>query len=89
MPRIPADAPVLRAAGRWKDQCLLNDGSVLSDKSLWTSENVGHLVKHFVENPVSPFPMRLWNWRMRSTKVRCIRGRPMVPTSSLPNPRSG
>ena len=50
MPRVPSDAPVFRAAARWRDRCLLHDGSVLSEKSLWTAENVGYLVKHFAEN---------------------------------------
>ncbi len=51
MPRVPADAPVYRAAARWRDRCLRDDGSVLSEKSLWTAENVGYLVTHFAENP--------------------------------------
>ena len=50
MPRPSHDHPVLRAAARWRDRCLLNEGSVLTEKSLWTSENVGHLVRYYVEN---------------------------------------
>lgn len=50
MPRPSPDHPVLRAARRWRDRCLLNEGSVLTEKSLWTAENVGYLVRHFVEN---------------------------------------
>lgn len=56
MPRSPAftdpphDAPVLVAAARWRDRCLRNDGSVFTDRSLWTSENVGYLVRYYAEN---------------------------------------
>ena len=50
MPRPSSDHPVLRAAVRWRDRCLLNGGSVFTEKSLWTSENVAHLVKHYAEN---------------------------------------
>ena len=50
MPKPSPDHPVLRAAALWRDRCLRNDGSVFTEKSLWTSENVGYLVKHFAEN---------------------------------------
>ena len=50
MSRPSPDHPVLRAAARWRDRCLRNDGSVLTANSLWTSENVGYLVTHFAEN---------------------------------------
>ena len=50
MPRPSPDHPVLRAAARWRDRCLRNDGSVFTDKSLWTAENVGYLVQYFAEN---------------------------------------
>ena len=50
MPNPPSDHPVLRAAACWRDRCLRDDGSVFTEKNLWTSENVRFLVKHFVEN---------------------------------------
>ena len=50
MPKPSPDHPVLRAAARWRDRCLLNEGSVLTEKELWTSENVGYLVQCFAEN---------------------------------------
>ena len=50
MPLPSPDHPVLRAAARWRDRCLRKSGSVFSDKSLWTLENVGHLVHYFAEN---------------------------------------
>ena len=50
MPRPSSDHPVLRAAARWRERCLCNDGSVFTEKSLWTAENVGYLVRYFAEN---------------------------------------
>ena len=50
MPRPSPDHPVLCAAARWRDRCLLNDESVFTKKSLWTSENVGYVVSYFAEN---------------------------------------
>ena len=50
MPKIPSDAPVLRAAARWADRCLRRDGSVLTEKSLWASENIAYLVHFYAEN---------------------------------------
>ncbi|WP_419860433.1 AAA family ATPase [Candidatus Palauibacter sp.] len=50
MPRPSPDHPVLRAAARWRERCLRNDGSVFTEKSLWTAENVGYLVQYFAEN---------------------------------------
>ena len=50
MPRPSSDHAVLRAAVRWRDRCLRDDGSVFTEKSLWNSENVGYLVKYFAEN---------------------------------------
>jgi 5-methylcytosine-specific restriction protein B len=41
---------VLDAARRWRDRCLLSDGSILSDRHLWTLENLAHLERHFVQN---------------------------------------
>jgi 5-methylcytosine-specific restriction protein B len=41
---------VLSAAERWKERCLLRDGSILSDKRLWTTANFDLLHKHYVQN---------------------------------------
>ena len=51
MPKPSSDHPVLRAAVLWRDRCLQGNGSVFTDRHLWTSENVGYLVKYFAENP--------------------------------------
>ncbi len=50
MPKPSADHPALRAARLWRDSCLLNEGSVFTEKSLWTSDNVGYLVRYYVQN---------------------------------------
>ena len=50
MPRPSSDHPVLRAAARWRERCLRDDGSVFTEKPLWTAENVGYLVQYFAEN---------------------------------------
>lgn len=44
-------APILRAAEHWRDVALLEDGSVLSDKPLWTQAGIAALNTYFVGNP--------------------------------------
>ena len=41
---------ILKAAEKWKQQCLLDGGSLFSEESLWTRENFDQLRIHFVEN---------------------------------------
>jgi 5-methylcytosine-specific restriction protein B len=41
---------LLAAAARWRDTCLVGDGSVFSDAPLWTQANVAAVRKAFVEN---------------------------------------
>ncbi len=43
---------VLTAADRWRDRCLLEDGSVLTDQPLWTSANLEELNRAFIQNPL-------------------------------------
>jgi len=50
MTRWHRSPEVLDAARRWRDRCLLADGSVLSELRLWTLENLGYLERHFVLN---------------------------------------
>ncbi len=50
MSQPSANHPVYSAADRWRDRCLRNDGSVFTERPLWTSDNVGYLVQHFAEN---------------------------------------
>jgi 5-methylcytosine-specific restriction enzyme B len=51
MTRWHAAPEVLDAARRWRDRCLLGDGSILSEKRLWTLENLAALEHHFIDNP--------------------------------------
>ena len=44
-------APILSAALRWKDACLVRDGSVFSDAYLWRDEHLEALQSHFVDAP--------------------------------------
>ena len=41
---------ILKAAEKWKQQCLLDSGSIFSEESLWTRENFDQLRIHFVDN---------------------------------------
>jgi len=50
MARYQPVVPVLAAAERWKDRCLLHDGSGFTEKRLWTLDNFGQLDRYFVQN---------------------------------------
>lgn len=50
MARLPLAEPILEAAALWRDRCLVNDGSVLSEENLWTRANLQALDKYFVQN---------------------------------------
>src|SRR4051794_12988383 len=43
-------APILEAAAHWRDVAFLNDGSIFSNKALWTVQNLEALEHHFVKN---------------------------------------
>lgn len=51
MGRFKHAATILDAAERWKQQCLLNGGSLFGEERLWTHEHFGELKTHFVERP--------------------------------------
>jgi len=42
--------PILDAAARWKEVALLKDGSIFTNKRLWTIEGLEALEKYFVQN---------------------------------------
>lgn len=44
-------APVLAAYEKWKDTCLVEDGSLFSQGPLWTSANVEGVKRAFVDHP--------------------------------------
>jgi len=45
-------ADVLRAATAWRDICLQKEGSVFSDRPLWTKQNITQLKTLFVDHPL-------------------------------------
>ena len=42
--------PILDAAAHWRNVAFLNDGSIFSDKTLWTVQSLEALEHHFVKN---------------------------------------
>jgi hypothetical protein len=48
----PEAAAVLAGAEAWRDRCFLADGSLLTERTLWTAENVAELHQRFVDNPI-------------------------------------
>jgi hypothetical protein len=44
-------APVLTAAERWINTCLIDDRSILSNKALWTAPLVNEVYQSFVKHP--------------------------------------
>ncbi len=44
-------SPIANAARRWVDRCILADGSVFSDESLWTVPHLEELKRFYIENP--------------------------------------
>jgi hypothetical protein len=44
-------SPTLAAADQWIKACLVEDGSLFSDKPLWTAQLVDEVYKAFVEHP--------------------------------------
>jgi 5-methylcytosine-specific restriction protein B len=50
MPRSTAELEITNAAAQWKERCLIRDGSILTDRPLWTPENIAQLDRYFVQN---------------------------------------
>lgn len=48
----PHAGAVLKAAGQWKQNCLVNDGALYSTEELWTAANVTALAAAFLNNPI-------------------------------------
>ena len=51
MSRSKAAETILDAADKWKQECLVNGGSLFGDEELWTGEHFGALRTYFVERP--------------------------------------
>ncbi|MBB4636437.1 AAA family ATPase [Longimicrobium terrae] len=50
MARWHRSPQVLEAAAEWRDRCLMQDGSILSGRSLWTLDNLAYLEQYFTRN---------------------------------------
>ena len=63
---------ILAAADEWKQRCLLADGSVFTDESLWTPANVGEL-EQLVDSIKKPPAREEWGldgWTQLNEKLR-------------------
>jgi hypothetical protein len=49
--RHPGAEKIYQASERWRDRCLLSDGSVFTGESLWTANNLEQLEKYYVLRP--------------------------------------
>lgn len=50
MAKYPPAKPIFDATRTWRDHCLLGDGSIFTDRRLWTLENFQRLDRYFVQN---------------------------------------
>lgn len=50
MARFKDAEPILAATDRWKQRCLLGEGSLFTERSLWTRSNFRELHTLYVEN---------------------------------------
>lgn len=48
----PEITAVLAAAQEWRDRCLLADGSIFSERKLWTVDNLKEIQRRFEGNPI-------------------------------------
>ena len=53
MARLKTAATILDASEKWKQQCLLEGGSLFGEERLWTKEGFGELHTYVVERPDS------------------------------------
>ena len=43
---------VLEASDAWRDRCFIGDGSILTDRPLWTLANLRDLLTRYADNPI-------------------------------------
>ena len=53
MSRFAGAEPILNAAEVWKERCLLRQGSLFTERKLWTRERFEELKKLFVDHPLT------------------------------------
>jgi hypothetical protein len=49
--RLPGAEKIYQASERWRDRCLLSDGSVFTGERLWTASNLDQLERYYVLRP--------------------------------------
>lgn len=68
-------APILLAAEKWRDQCLVADGSLFLNEDLWTKEGFEQLHEDFILHPVEgsqPFWEKL-SIQLKSSSEKAIK----------------
>lgn len=51
MARTPGSDAILGAAAQWRDTCLLAEGSIFGEASVWTRDHLVEIEEHFVMRP--------------------------------------
>lgn len=51
VPNNPDADRIFAAIESWKNRCLLDDGSLFTDESIWTLPNLEETRRHFIDNP--------------------------------------
>jgi len=51
IPPHPYSEQIFTAAARWRDICLVGDGSIFGDEALWRSDRIEEIVEYFVRRP--------------------------------------
>ena len=69
----PDHTEILTAAGEWRDQCLLHDGSILSDRQLWSMANLDELDRFFVQKHRLAGKFRFYDSTSRHKCLKYIR----------------
>ncbi len=77
MARFKDAQRILATAEHWKDRCLLGEGSVFTERSLWTRENFEDLrrlyVEHLDDTSADPFQTKLERQlRPGPKEVKCL-----------------
>ena len=49
---LPGVESVLRASDAWRDRCFIVDGSIFTDRALWTAANLRELLNRHADNPI-------------------------------------
>ncbi len=61
---------ILELADRWREQCLLGDGSLFTDERLWTEENCKGLQKYYIGRMLGAMEAEEDNKFMRKLRIQ-------------------